>query len=71
MIENLKKRMVSKTYLSALVLGLVTAVDMNTQVLSGLLPEQYRPYLLMIWPVTMMTLREMTKGALGDEKDAP
>lgn len=64
---RIKNRLVSKTYISALLLGIITAVDMNTQFLSGMVPEAYRPWLLMTWPVTMMTLREMTKSAV-DEK---
>lgn len=72
-LERIKNRLVSKTYISALLLGLITAVDMNTQFLSGFFPEAYRPFLLMIWPVSMMTLREMTKEAVDDkskDKDA-
>ena len=60
--------MCSKTYLSALALGLITAVDMNTGLVSGLFPQEYRPWLLMVWPVVMMTLREMTHTTL-DPKD--
>ena len=70
---KLKNRLLSKTYISALLLGLITAVELNNQFLSGLFAEQYRPYLLMIWPVAMMTLREMTKEAVDDktkDKDA-
>lgn len=66
-LVKLKNRLLSKTYISALLLGIITAVDMNTQFLSGLFPEAYRPYLLMAWPVTMMTLREMTKTAVDDK----
>lgn len=66
---KIKNRLMSKTYISALLLGLITAVDMNTQFLSQFVSEAYRPWLLMTWPVTMMTLREMTKSAV-DDKDA-
>lgn len=70
---KIKNRLLSKTYISALLLGLITAVELNNQFLSSLFAEQYRPYLLMIWPVAMMTLREMTKEAVDDkskDKDA-
>ena len=70
-LKTIKRRLTSKTYLTALALGIITAVDLNTQVLSGLFPEQYRPFLLMVWPVTMMTLREMTKSGLADVPDDP
>lgn len=63
--------MLSKTYATALLLGLITAVEMNTQLLSQFIPEIYRPWLLMIWPVTMMTLREMTNSALSEDREEP
>ena len=66
--RKIKHRMWSKTYLSALLLGAITAVDLNTGLVSGLFPQEYRPWLLMAWPVLMMTLREMTNSALGDDK---
>ena len=69
MLDKLRHRLVSKTYLSALLLGAITAIEMNNQFLSSFFPEEYRPFLLMIWPVTMMTLREMTNAELGSSKE--
>ena len=66
---KIKNRLTSKTYISALLLGIITAIDMNTQFLSAQFAESLRPWLLMAWPITMMTLREMTTTAL-DNKDA-
>ena len=68
-LKAFRKRVLSKTYATALLLGLITAVEMNTQLLSQFIPETYRPWLLMIWPVTMMTLREMTNSALSEDKE--
>jgi hypothetical protein len=70
-MRKIYNRLVSKTYISALLLGLITAVELNTQFLSSLFDEQYRPWLLLIWPVTMMTLREMTNSALNDKPKDP
>lgn len=70
-MRKIYNRLVSKTYISALLLGLITAVELNTQFLSSLFDEKYRPWLLMIWPVAMMTLREMTNSALNDTPKEP
>lgn len=60
--------MFSKTYAAAVVLGVITAIDMNTQFLSQFVAEAYRPWLLMVWPITMMTLREMTDSDFSEDK---
>lgn len=62
---KIKNRLTSKTYLTALTLGIVTAIEMSSGYIGSLLPENYRPLLLMVWPVTMMTLRELTNTSLN------
>lgn len=66
-LTKIKNRLMSKTYISALLLGIITAIEINNQFLSSFFPAEHRPYLLMAWPVAMMTLREMTKSAIDDK----
>lgn len=66
---RIKNRLISKTYLTALGLGIITMLDMNSGFISSQLPEAYKPLLLGIWPLTMMTLREMTTSAVDKDTD--
>jgi hypothetical protein len=61
------KRLKSKTYWVAVTGALLTLVEVNSGYLSGLLPPEYVKYSLMFWPVLMLTLREVTSGALEDK----
>ena len=61
------KRLKSKTYQVALLGVVLSAVEANSGLISGLLPEAYRAWAIMFWPVSMMTLREMTTGAIADK----
>lgn len=67
MLEKINARLRSKTYWAAIVMALLTIVEANAQVLTGLLPPTYRTWLLLAWPLVMITLREVTTGALADK----
>ncbi len=67
MIELLKQRLQSKTYITALVLALITALEMNLQFVQQFIPVQFQQYLVFVWPVAMLTLREVTTVALSDK----
>ncbi len=67
MLDKIKQRLQSKTYLTALALGIVSLLEINAPFVTSFIPEAYRGYLLMIWPIAMMTLREVTTGALSDK----
>lgn len=67
MLNKIKARLTSKTYIAAVTMGVITAIEINSPLLSTLLPPEQRPYLLALWPVIMMTLREITKTSV-DEK---
>lgn len=67
MFELIKQRLSSKTYLTALLLAAITAVELNSGFLSSFIPAEYRQYALLVWPVAMMTLREVTTSALSDK----
>ena len=61
------QRFKSKTYWVALVGVLLTAVELNSGFLSQFMPAEYRSYIIMLWPVIMLVLREFTTSALADK----
>jgi hypothetical protein len=67
MIENIRRRLSSKTYIAALVMTILTVLDANTALISSSLPAEYRAYLPLMWAPVMMTLREITNSALSDK----
>lgn len=67
MIEKIRQRLESRTYKAAMALTLLSAIEVKAQFISGFLPVEWRPYLLFIWPFAMLTLREVTTGALSDK----
>ena len=64
MLDLIKQRLKSKTYITAIVGALLTLLEANSGLLSSLLPAQYRGYVVMVWPLLMISLREVTTGAL-------
>ena len=67
MLTKITQRLRSKTYLTALTLAAITAIDAQSAFLTGSLPAEYRPWCLLAWPVAMLTLREVTTSALSDK----
>ena len=67
MLDLIKQRLSSKTYLTALFLALITGLEMNFQFIQQFIPAEYKQYAVFIWPVAMMTLREVTTSALADK----
>ena len=67
MLDLIKQRLQSKTYIAALVGALITLIEANSGVLSQLVPPEYRAWLMAAWPIGMMALREVTKTALADK----
>ncbi len=67
MLDKIKQRLQSKTYLTALALGIVSLLEVNAPFITSFVPEAYRGYLLMVWPLAMLTMRELTVGALSDK----
>ena len=61
------QRLKSKTYWVAIVGALLTAIEANSSLLGQLVPAPYRAYIIMLWPVLMLILREMTTSALADK----
>ena len=61
------QRLKSRTYWVALIGALLTAVELNSNFLGSFIPLPYRNYVIMLWPVLMLTLREVTTTALADK----
>lgn len=64
-LELLRQRLSSKTYLTAIALAGITVLEANMQLVSNALPPELRQYLIYVWPVAMLTLREVTNTALA------
>ena len=61
------QRLKSKTYWVAIVGALLTAIEANSGFLGQFIPAPYRAYIIMLWPVLMLILRELTTSALADK----
>jgi uncharacterized membrane protein len=66
-MELIIQRLKSKTYHVAIVGALLTILETNSGLISQFLPVEYRNYVVLVWPVLMITLREVTTGALSDK----
>jgi uncharacterized membrane protein len=66
-VNALLQRFKSKTYWVAIVGALLTAVELNSGFLGSFIPMPYRNYVILLWPVLMVILREVTTSALSDK----
>jgi hypothetical protein len=64
MLKLIRARLNSKTYRVAIVGTLLVILEQNSGVISALLPVGLQPWAVMLWPVLMITLRELTNSAL-------
>jgi uncharacterized membrane protein len=67
MLTLLKQRLQSKTYQVALLGAVLTIIEAQSGYLSSFVPAEYRRYAVMLWPILMLTLREVTTTALSDK----
>ena len=67
MLDLIKQRLKSKTYLTAVAMAVISIVEVNSKLLTNALPPQYVGYAVLVWPVLMITLREITTGALSEK----
>ena len=63
----LLQRLKSRTYWIAIIGALLTAIEVNSGFLGSFVPMPYRNYIIMLWPVLMLFLREITTSALTDK----
>ena len=60
-------RLKSKTYWAAIVGAALVLVEQNSGAISAMLPTAMQSAAVMLWPLLMITLREVTTGALSDK----
>lgn len=61
------KRLKSKTYWAAIVGALLMVIEHNSGIFSLYLPESIRTMAVLMWPVIMVALREVTTTALAEK----
>ena len=66
-MNTIIQRLKSKTYWVAILGALLTAVEVNSGFLGSFIPMPYRNYIILLWPVLMVLLREVTTSALADK----
>lgn len=66
-MENLIQRLKSKTYWTAIVGALLMVLEQNSGFFAQYLPIEIRTWSVMLWPVLMVTLRELTTCALSEK----
>ena len=66
-MDTLIKRFKSKTYWVAVIGALLVIIEQNSGFFSMYLPDSYRTAAVMLWPVLMILLREVTTSALSEK----
>jgi hypothetical protein len=66
-IKLLKQRFTSKTYWAGIILALLTVIEVKSGFVASYLQPEYQPYLLAVWPIIMVLMREITTTALQDK----
>ncbi len=66
-MNAITNRLKSKTYWAAIVGALLLVIEHNSGIFSAYLPESIRSMAVLLWPVLMIALREVTKTALSDK----
>jgi hypothetical protein len=61
------QRLSSKTYWAAAIMSILTFIEYNYDILSLVLPESYRPLALVLWPMVMTLMRELTTTAVDSK----
>lgn len=66
-MNTILQRFKSKTYWVALIGALLTVIEFNSGFLGSFIPMPYQSYIIMLWPILMVVLREVTTSALSDK----
>ena len=61
------KRLKSKTYWAAILGALLVVIEQNSGIFSLYLPESVRSMAVLMWPVLMVALREVTTKSVADK----
>ncbi len=66
-MTHFRKRLKSKTYLVAIVGAVITGIEASSGFVSDFLPAAVRPYLVLVWPLLMLGMREFTTSAIAEK----
>lgn len=66
-MKSIIKRLKSKTYWAAITGALLVVLEQNSGVFSAYLPESVRSMAVLMWPVLMVALREVTTKPVADK----
>ncbi len=67
MWQVLRQRWKSKTYRAAVLLALLSGIEISSGFFAGHVPDAVRPWLVMAWPLLMMLMREVTTASLAEK----
>lgn len=67
MMKAIVKRLKSKTYWAAILGALLLVIEHNSGIFSLYLPESVRSMAVLLWPVLMVALREVTTTAVSEK----
>lgn len=66
-MNKVTQRLKSKTYWAGLIMSLLTIIEAHQQIVSSLVPDVYKPYMPLVFPLVFLILREFTSTALADK----
>lgn len=66
-MKAIVKRLKSKTYWAAILGALLMVVEHNSGFFGAYLPESVRSMAVVLWPVLMVALREVTTTAVSEK----
>lgn len=66
-MKHITKRLKSKTYWAAILGSALVVLEQNAQFFSAYLPESMRQLSVLMWPVLMIALRELTDKPISDK----
>ena len=66
-MKAITKRLKSKTYWAAIAGATLVVLEQNSGAFSAYLPESIRNLAVLMWPVLMVALREMTTTSVGEK----
>lgn len=66
-MKPIVKRLKSKTYWAAIIGATLVVFEQNAQFFSQYLPESFRQLSILMWPVLMVALREVTDKPVSDK----
>lgn len=69
LLNVLRQRWKSRTYRATVILAVISGIELSSGLILDWLhvPAHLKPWALMVWPLTMLAMREVTTAALADK----